>query len=75
LERFWSIADEKLSRPEAELDLRRATAIAAAAPACLLCYEADWHNGHRRRIAEILAEHHGFAVDHLAVGAGNVGPD
>jgi hypothetical protein len=72
LERFWSIVDEKLARPEAELDLRRAAEIAAAAPACLLCYEADWRNCHRRRIAEILAGRHGFAVNHLAVGAAGV---
>jgi uncharacterized protein (DUF488 family) len=72
LERFWSIVDEKLSRPEAELDLRRAAELAAAAPACLLCYEADWRNCHRRRIAEILAGRHGFAADHLAVGGGGV---
>jgi uncharacterized protein (DUF488 family) len=65
-ERFWSIVDEKLSRPEAELDLRRAAAIAEAAPACLLCYEADWHNCHRRRVAEILAGRCGFLLHHLA---------
>jgi uncharacterized protein (DUF488 family) len=64
-ERFWSIVDEKLARPEAELDLRRAAEIAAAAPACLLCYEADWRNCHRRRVAEILAGRHGFSVRHL----------
>jgi uncharacterized protein (DUF488 family) len=66
-ERFWSIVAEKLCRPEADLDLERAAGIAAAAPACLLCYEADWHDCHRRRVAEILALRHGFAVRHLAV--------
>jgi uncharacterized protein (DUF488 family) len=69
MERFWSIVDDKLSRPEAEPDLRRAAAIAAAAPACLLCYEADWRRCHRRRIAEILALRHGISVRHLAVRA------
>jgi uncharacterized protein (DUF488 family) len=67
--RFWPIVEEKLARPEAELDLRRAGDIALAAPSCLLCYEADWRVCHRRRIAEILAERHGFAVSHLAVAA------
>jgi uncharacterized protein (DUF488 family) len=67
MDRFWSIVAEKLSRPEAELDLRHAADIAAAAPACLLCYEADWHDCHRRRIAEVLALRHGFTVRHLAV--------
>jgi len=64
-ERFWDIVDEKLARPEAELDLHRAAEIAKAAPSCLLCYEADWRICHRRRIAEILAERHGFGVRHL----------
>jgi uncharacterized protein (DUF488 family) len=69
LDRFWAIVEEKLSCPEAELDLRRAAEIAESAPSCLLCYEADWHNCHRRRIAEILARRRGFSVHHLAVRA------
>ena len=63
---FWGIVEEKLDRPEAELDFRQAADIANAAPSCLLCYEADWRVCHRRRIAEILAQGHGFAVQHLA---------
>ena len=66
-ERIWGIVEEKLARPEAELDLRRAAEIAAAAPSSLLCYEADWRVCHRRRIAEILARRYGFHVRHLAV--------
>jgi uncharacterized protein (DUF488 family) len=65
---FWAIIDEKLARPEAELALEEAAELARAAPSCLLCYEADWQVCHRRRIAEILARRHGFAVRHLAVG-------
>src|SRR5215475_8249516 len=38
-DRFWHIVEEKLARPEAELDLRQAADIANAAPSCLLCYE------------------------------------
>jgi uncharacterized protein (DUF488 family) len=68
-DRFWGIVEEKLARPEAELNLQQAAEIARAAPSCLLCYEADWQTCHRRRIAEILAERHGFAVCHLAVSA------
>ena len=64
-ERFWCIVEEKLARPEAELDLHRAAEIAKAAPSCLLCYEADWKICHRRRVAEILAERHGFGIRHL----------
>ena len=72
-DRFWGIVEEKLARPEAELALQEAGEIAKAAPSCLLCYEADWQICHRRRIAEILAQRHGFAVSHLAVGAEMMG--
>lgn len=68
-DRFWAIVEEKLGRPEAELDLAQAAAIAGEAPSCLLCYEADWRVCHRRHIAEILQARHGFAVHHLAVAA------
>lgn len=65
--RFWGIVEEKLARPEAELDLDRAAGIARCAPSCLLCYEADWRACHRARIADILARRHGFAPHHLSV--------
>jgi uncharacterized protein (DUF488 family) len=68
-DRFWGIVEEKLARPEAELALLEAAEIAEAAPSCLLCYEADWQICHRRRVAEILAQCHGFEVSHLRVGA------
>ncbi|MBV9686474.1 MAG: DUF488 domain-containing protein [Alphaproteobacteria bacterium] len=66
---FWAIVEQKLARPEAELALREAADLAQAAPSCLLCYEADWRICHRLRVAEILAQRHGFAVSHLAVGS------
>jgi uncharacterized protein (DUF488 family) len=50
-DRFWSIVEEKLARPEAELALQEAAEIAQAAPSCLLCYEADWQTCHRGRVA------------------------
>ena len=68
-QRFWGIVEEKLSRPEAELDLCQAAEIAEAMPSCLLCYEADWQVCHRRRIAEILTERRGFDVRHLSTRA------
>ena len=68
-ELFWRIVETKLATTEAELDLQRAAEIAWAAPSCLLCYEADWHVCHRRRIAEILARRHDFEIRHLAVSA------
>jgi uncharacterized protein (DUF488 family) len=63
--RFWPIVEAKLATAEAALDLARAAALAAEAPACLLCYEADWHICHRRRVAELLSERNGFEVRHL----------
>jgi uncharacterized protein (DUF488 family) len=66
-ERFWGIVEAKLATTEAELALQQAAAVALEGPTCLLCYEADWHICHRRRVAEILAERHGFAVYHLDV--------
>jgi uncharacterized protein (DUF488 family) len=66
-EKFWRIVETRLQSSEAEIDLQQAAELARAAPACLLCYEADWHICHRRRVAEILAERHGFAIEHLTV--------
>jgi uncharacterized protein (DUF488 family) len=65
-DKFWGIVEERLARPEGELDLQQAAEIARAAPSCLLCYEADWQVCHRRRIAEMLAQRHGFEVRHLS---------
>lgn len=67
--RFWRIVEERLATADAELDLQRAAEIAGRTPACLLCYEADWRICHRRRVAELLEQRHGFAVRHLAVSA------
>jgi uncharacterized protein (DUF488 family) len=67
-ERFWRIVDDRLATSEAELALEMLAAIAAAAPTCLLCYEADWHICHRRRVGEILSARHGFAIEPLSVG-------
>ena len=68
-ERFWHIVETKLGSAEAELDLQRAAESVQQGRSCLLCYEADWRQCHRRRVAEILAERHGFAVQHLGVAA------
>src|SRR6266481_5187938 len=72
-DRFWGIVEEKLARPEAEFALREAGEIAEAVPSTLLCYEADWQVCHRRRVAEILVQRHGFAVSHLKVGGEMMG--
>ena len=64
--RFWRIVEAKLATAEAEHALEEAAALAAEAPSCLLCYEADWRICHRSHVADRLAERHGFAVTHLA---------
>jgi uncharacterized protein (DUF488 family) len=64
-ESFWRIVEARLATPEAEHALAQAAALAADAPSCLLCYEADWRICHRRRVGEKLAECHGFALRHL----------
>jgi uncharacterized protein (DUF488 family) len=66
-DRFWHIVDERLATGEAQLDLERAADIARESPTCLLCLEADWHICHRRRVAEILRDRHGFEVENLAL--------
>jgi uncharacterized protein (DUF488 family) len=66
-ERFWRIVEAKLASAEAELAMQQAAAVAQDGASCLLCYEADWHVCHRRRIAEILADRHQFSVHHLSV--------
>jgi uncharacterized protein (DUF488 family) len=65
--RFWEIVEAKLASTEAELALQQAAAVAQERASCLLCYEADWHVCHRRRVAEMLGERHGFTVHHLTV--------
>lgn len=65
--RFWQIVEARLATPQAEHALAQAAALAADAPSCLLCYEADWRNCHRRRVGELLAERHGFTLRHLEI--------
>jgi uncharacterized protein (DUF488 family) len=68
-DRFWGIVEDRLATAEAELAFAEAAETAIAGPSCLLCYEADWQRCHRRRVAEILAGRHGFAVRHLSAAA------
>ncbi len=64
---FWGIVEARLETPEADLALHEAAQTVRQGTSCLLCYEADWRCCHRRRVAEILADRHGFAVHHLSV--------
>lgn len=71
--RFWEIVEERLASAEAQLDLCRAADLASEAPSCLLCYEADPCTCYRKRVGEILAARHGFAVHHLLVAPDDAG--
>ena len=64
---FWDIVESRLATAEAGLALRQAAGLATEAPSCLLCFEADPCICHRRRVGEMLAADHGFAIRHLAV--------
>lgn len=67
LDVFWPIVEANLDRPEARLALVEAAETATKhGPACLLCLEHDYRRCHRVRVAEMLAEEHGFKVQHLA---------
>jgi uncharacterized protein (DUF488 family) len=69
-DRFWHIVEARLASPEADLALHEAGLIAEQSASCLLCYEANWRVCHRRRVAALLAERHGFTVHHLTVAEG-----
>lgn len=49
----------------AQAALGAARDIARAEPVCLLCFEHDPRNCHRRIVAELIAQQTGQAIDHL----------
>jgi len=55
---------QKLETPESQLALIEAADIAQREPACLLCFEDDWHVCHRAIVVERL-EKHGLKAVHL----------
>jgi uncharacterized protein (DUF488 family) len=57
---FWEIVEAKLATEEAEAAFADIAALARATPSCLLCYEADHRQCHRRRVAETLERRFGF---------------
>jgi uncharacterized protein (DUF488 family) len=67
LERLFAIYEKHLATAPAREQLDELTAIVSAGrPVCLLCYERDVNHCHRRRIAELICERTGAAVEHLA---------
>jgi uncharacterized protein (DUF488 family) len=62
LERIYA---KHLKTPQAKQEMSElATLVASAGPVCILCYERDHRECHRKYIAEIIAED-GVAVENL----------
>jgi uncharacterized protein (DUF488 family) len=64
--KFWNIVETQLARPEADLAIQQAAALAGEGPTCLLCYEANHLICHRLTVADRLRERFGFQVTHLS---------
>jgi hypothetical protein len=54
-----------MATPAAQAGLVEAIAVAADAPTCLLCFESDPHQCHRRIVAEAIATQLGASIRHL----------
>jgi uncharacterized protein (DUF488 family) len=54
-----------MATPAAQAGLAEAIAVAADAPTCLLCFESDPHQCHRRIVAEAIATRSGASIRHL----------
>ena len=67
LKKLFDIYERHLKTPEAREQLDELTALVKSRrPVCLLCYERDVAQCHRKRIAELICERTGVAVEHLA---------
>jgi len=67
LAKLFAIYERQLATPDAREQLDELTALATSGkPVCLLCYERDVAQCHRKRIAEIVCERTGAAAVHLA---------
>lgn len=59
------IFEAHMAEPAAQLELARATAIAAERKTALLCYEADACGCHRKILAEAISESLGCEIENL----------
>ena len=59
------IFEAHMAEPAAQLELARATAIAADRKTALLCYEADACGCHRKILAEAIADSLGCEIENL----------
>jgi uncharacterized protein (DUF488 family) len=65
MEDYRRAMESQLDSAAGQGDLRSAAERAAAAPSCLMCFEADSAQCHRSLVAARLAERHGFAIRHI----------
>lgn len=68
---FWDIFQRHLLSEAAQADLSRGLQAAAGRRTCLLCFERDHRNCHRRLVAEKMSRLGDFDLVHLEVGAGS----
>lgn len=66
-ERMVPIFQAHMESTDARLALHQATGLAAEARCCLLCFERDHRDCHRRLVAEMIAGETGQTIHHLAV--------
>jgi uncharacterized protein (DUF488 family) len=64
-ERMVPIFNAHMETPEARLALAEATALAAKQRCCLLCFERDHRECHRRLVADMIAADTGQGIVHL----------
>ena len=63
---LWRIYNKHLQTPEATEAMEELVSlVGSTGPVCLLCYEREPDHCHRSRIAEILHERTGIAVENL----------
>jgi len=68
LDDLFRIYETHLATPQAQEELDELTEIVSSGKrVCLLCYERDVGHCHRKRIAELVCERVGIAVEHLVV--------
>jgi uncharacterized protein (DUF488 family) len=66
LDDLFRIYEEHLATPEAIEALDDlGSLVRSGQPLCVLCYERDPDHCHRRRVAEVMRERTGVAIEHL----------
>jgi uncharacterized protein (DUF488 family) len=73
-ERMVPIFNAHMETGEAQLALAEAKALAVEGRCCLLCFERDHRECHRRLVAEMIVAETGQAVDHLEAPFPDLGP-